>query len=43
MFAFAKDTPAIDAMKDCVKLVQLVRKTMVIVENILSLLATFGL
>ena len=43
VFAFAKDTPAIDAMKDCVKLVRLVGKTTVIVENILSPLATFGL
>ncbi len=43
VFAFAKDTTAIDAMKDCVKLVRLVGKTTVILENIFSLLATFGL
>ena len=43
VFAFAKDTPAVDVMKDCVKLMRLVGKTTVIMENILSLLATFGL
>jgi hypothetical protein len=43
VFAFAKDTPTVDAMKDCVKLVRLVGKTTVIMENILSPLATFGL
>ncbi len=43
VFLLAKDAPAIDAMKDGVKLMRLVRETTVIMENILGPLATCGL
>jgi hypothetical protein len=43
VFLFAKDAPAVDAMKDGVKLMRLVRETTIVMENVLSPLATRGL
>ena len=43
VFLIAKDAPAVDVMKDGVKLMQLVRETTIIMEIILSPLATCGL
>ncbi len=43
VFSLAKDAPAVDAMKDGVKLMQLVRETTIVMENVLGLLATCGL
>ncbi len=43
MFLLAKGAPAVDAMKDGVKLMRLVRETMIVMENVLGPLATCGL
>jgi hypothetical protein len=43
VFLLAKDVPAIDAMKDGVKLMRLVRETTIVMENVLGPLATCGL
>jgi hypothetical protein len=43
VFLFAKDAPAVDGMKDGVKLMRLVRETTIVMENVLGPLATCGL
>jgi hypothetical protein len=43
VFSFAKDAPAVDGMKDGVKLMRLVRETTIVMENVLGPLATCGL
>ena len=42
VFSFAKDAPAIDVMKDGVKFVRFIRKTTIVMENVLGPLATGG-
>ena len=43
VFSFAKDAPAVDVMEDGIELMQLVRKTAIVMEDVLGPLGTRGL
>ena len=43
VFSFAKDAPAVDVMEDGIELMQLVRKTATVMEDVLGPLGTRGL